>query len=81
MTPVPRPRFHTLARERQEAILNAALDEFSTHGFTTASPNRIITAIGRVMDSWAIAEAPDPLDYAAAVHTILGILRRAVQPW
>ena len=41
---MPRPRFHTLASERQEAILRAALDEFSTHGFTEASLNRIITA-------------------------------------
>lgn len=205
---MPRPRFHTLASERQEAILRAALDEFSTHGFTEASLNRIITAaslskgsmyyyfdskedlyvhllrvqveqmvaragpfpvptaaepcaywsaiedyclrlvkaldaspqlarllrhwmsgtgvpaleqaqrdaeqtalpwlaqalaagqeigamrtdipdalllavitaIGRVIDSWVIAEAPNPLDHAAAVHTIVGILQRAIQP-
>ena len=205
---MPRPRFHALARERQEAILDAALEEFSTHGFTGASLNRIITeagvskgsmyyyfdskedlyahlirvhvgqmiaragpfpvpaatepdgywsaienhclrlvaaldtspqlasllrdwmagtgapamqqaqrdaeqatlpwltqalaagqaigairtdipdtlilaigmAIGRVIDSWVIAEAPDPDDHAAAVHTIVGILRRAIQP-
>ena len=209
MTPVPRPRFHTLARERQEAVLHAALDEFSTHGFAAASLNRIIAvagvskgsmyyyfddkedlyryllrvqveqliadagpftvptatgpagywsqledhclrlvraldasprlagllrdwmsgtgapameqeqrdaehtmlpwltralaagqqigairtdipdplllaviiAIGRVIDSCVIAETPGPLDHAAAVHTIVGILRRAVQPW
>lgn len=43
---MPRPRFHTLAGERQQAILHAALDEFSTHGFTGASLNRIITEAG-----------------------------------
>ena len=40
----------------------------------------VITAIGRVIDSWVIAEAPNPLDHAAAVHTIVGILQRAIQP-
>ena len=43
---MPRPRFHTLARERQQAILDAALKEFSTHGFVQASLNRIIAAAG-----------------------------------
>lgn len=205
---MPRPRFHTLATGRQQAILRAALDEFSTHGFAEASLNRIIAAagiskgsmyyyfddkedlyghllrvqveqlvdqagpfpvptatdpatywsvmenhcrrlvraldgspqlasllrdwmstpgaptlerthreaeqaavpwlaealaagqaagairtdvpdplllavigaIGRVIDSWVIAEAPDPLDHATAVHTIIGMLQRAIQP-
>jgi len=205
---VPRPRFHTLPRERQQTILHAALDEFSAHGFAGASLNRIIAeagiskgsiyyyfdskedlyahllreqveqlivrvgpfsvpaatepdaywstienhclrlvraydaspqlanllrdwmsgtgapaienaqrdaelsalpwmtralaagqsigairtdipdalllaigmAIGRVIDSWVIAEAPDPREHAAAVHTIVDILRRAIQP-
>jgi len=40
----------------------------------------VITAIGRVIDSWAIAEAPDLLDHATAVHAIVGMLRRAIQP-
>jgi AcrR family transcriptional regulator len=43
---VPRPRFHSLADERQQRILRAALDEFSTHGFAGASLNRIITEAG-----------------------------------
>lgn len=205
---MPHPRFRTLAGERQEAILRAALDEFATHGFTEASLNRIIAAaglskgsmyyyfdskddlyahllrvqveqliaragpfpvptaadpdtywstieghclrlvraldaspqlasllrdwmsgagtpalrqaqrdaeqttlpwltqalaagqvsgairtdipdalllavsmaIGRVIDSWVIAEAPDPHEHAAAVHAIVGMLRRAIQP-
>jgi AcrR family transcriptional regulator len=43
---VARPRFHTLPSERQEAILNTALDEFSAHGFAGASLNRIIAEAG-----------------------------------
>ncbi|HVX09135.1 TetR/AcrR family transcriptional regulator [Humibacter sp.] len=43
---MPRPRFHSLSAARQEAILSAALEEFSTHGFVDASLNRIITAAG-----------------------------------
>lgn len=41
---MPRPRFHKLPPEQQQAILRAALDEFATHGFTAASLNRIIDA-------------------------------------
>ncbi|MGN8025769.1 TetR/AcrR family transcriptional regulator [Microbacterium sp. 22242] len=205
---MPRPRFHALTRERQEAIVDAALDEFATRGFAAASLNQIIiragtskgsmyyyfegkedlyayvlrrqvekliahagpfpvpaatepdafwstvedifqrlvaafdaspvlasvlrdwltgtgsptmqnaqrdaeqaalpwmnqtlaagqsigairtdlpdalllavgTALGRVIDSWVIAEAPDPVDHAPAVHAVVGILRRAIQP-
>ena len=40
----------------------------------------ISTAIGRVIDSWVIAEATDPDEKATAVHTILAILRRAIRP-
>jgi AcrR family transcriptional regulator len=43
---VPRPRFRKLPPEQQRAILRAALDEFATHGFTSASLNRIIEAAG-----------------------------------
>jgi AcrR family transcriptional regulator len=46
LTRVPRPRFHSLSAERRDAILRAALEEFSTHGFTDASLNRIITTAG-----------------------------------
>lgn len=41
-----RPRFHRLSAAKQDAILDAALDEFSAHGFTAASFNRIIAAAG-----------------------------------
>ncbi len=41
-----RPRFHSLPRDRQEAILDAALGEFSAYGYTGASLNRIITTAG-----------------------------------
>jgi AcrR family transcriptional regulator len=43
---MPRPRFHKLPPEQQQAILGAALEEFSTRGFTVASLNRIIDAAG-----------------------------------
>lgn len=43
---MPRPRFDTLAHERQEAILDVALQEFSAHGFAGASLNRIIAQAG-----------------------------------
>jgi AcrR family transcriptional regulator len=41
---MPRPRFHKLPAEQQEAILGAALEEFANHGFNEASLNRIIDA-------------------------------------
>jgi len=43
---VPRPRFHKLPPAQQQAILRAAFDEFATHGFRSASLNRIIDAAG-----------------------------------
>ncbi len=43
---MPRPRFHKLPVEQQQAVLNAALEEFSTHAFNAASLNRIIDAAG-----------------------------------
>jgi len=43
---MPRPRFHKLPSEQQQAILQAALDEFATHGFGSASLNRIIDDAG-----------------------------------
>ena len=43
---MPRPRFHKLPAEQQQAILRAALDEFANHGFSGASLNRIIDAAG-----------------------------------
>ena len=43
---MPRPRFHKLPAAQQQAILRAAFDEFATHGFRSASLNRIIDAAG-----------------------------------
>lgn len=43
---MPRPRFDKLPPEQQRAILRAALEEFSEHGFADASLNRIIDAAG-----------------------------------
>jgi AcrR family transcriptional regulator len=43
---MPRPRFHRLPAAQQDAILAAALEEFSEHGFAQASLNRIIAAAG-----------------------------------
>ncbi|WP_417563079.1 TetR/AcrR family transcriptional regulator [Microbacterium sp.] len=39
-----RPRFHRLPAEQQEALLDAALQEFAAHGYGRASLNRIIAA-------------------------------------
>lgn len=41
-----RPRFHRLPVPDQDSILDAALLEFSRHGFAAASLNRIIEAAG-----------------------------------
>lgn len=41
-----RPRFQKLSAEQRDAILDAALDEFSTRGFAGASLNRIIATAG-----------------------------------
>lgn len=41
-----RPRFANLPSAQQQAILNAALDEFAAHGFHDASLNRLIDAAG-----------------------------------
>jgi AcrR family transcriptional regulator len=43
---MPRPRFHKLPPDQQQAILRAALGEFASHGFNAASLNRIIDAAG-----------------------------------
>lgn len=43
---MPRPRFHKLPADQQQAILRAALDEFAAHGFNDASLNQIIDASG-----------------------------------
>ncbi|HWH51574.1 MAG TPA: helix-turn-helix domain-containing protein, partial [Gemmatimonadaceae bacterium] len=43
---MPRPRFHKLSPDQQQAILRAALDEFAAHGFGASSLNRIIDAAG-----------------------------------
>jgi len=43
---VPRPRFDKLDPAKQEAILNAGLEAFATHGFEGASYNQIIERAG-----------------------------------
>ena len=43
---MPRPRWHRLAPEKQQAILDAATAEFSEHGLSAASYNRIIASVG-----------------------------------
>lgn len=43
---MPRSRFHRLPTEQQDAILNAALEEFAAHSFAAASLNRIIETAG-----------------------------------
>ena len=43
---MPRPRFHKLPADQQQAILRVAFDEFAAHGFSGASLNRIIDATG-----------------------------------
>ena len=41
-----RPRFAKLPERQQQAIVQAALDEFAAHGFHDASLNRVIEAAG-----------------------------------
>lgn len=41
-----RPRFTKLPEHQQQAIVQAALDEFAAHGFHEASLNRVIDAAG-----------------------------------
>lgn len=41
-----RPRFTKLPAQQQQAIVQAALDEFAAHGFHYASLNRVIDAAG-----------------------------------
>ncbi len=41
-----RPRFAKLPAHQQQAIVQAALDEFAAHGFHDASLNRVIEAAG-----------------------------------
>lgn len=43
---MPRPRFNKLAPEKRSAILDAAMEEFSAHGFEKASYNKIIEKAG-----------------------------------
>lgn len=39
---MPFPRFHKLAQEKRERLLDIAAQEFATHGFEDASVNRIL---------------------------------------
>lgn len=40
----------------------------------------VSVAIGRVIDSWVVVEASDPDDRTDAVRSVVGVLRRAIQP-
>lgn len=46
MDSMARPRFHRLSVAHQEAILDAARQEFTAHGYRRASLNRIIEVAG-----------------------------------
>jgi AcrR family transcriptional regulator len=43
---MPRPRFAKLSRQKQQAILGAAMEEFAAQGYQQASYNRIIERAG-----------------------------------
>lgn len=43
---MPRPRFARLEPDRRHALLDAAAEEFATHGFSGASLNRVIETAG-----------------------------------
>ena len=67
-----RPRFHALPSERQEAILDAALDEFSAHGFAGASLNRIIAVTG-------VSKGPMYYYFDSKEDLYADVLRRQVE--
>lgn len=76
-----RPRFYKLPPEQQQAILRAALDEFATHGFATASLNRIIDAAGISKGSmYYYFDGKDEL-YAHVARVELGRLFETAGPF
>ena len=78
---MPRPRFHKLAQDQQEAILGAALDEFASYGFNAASLNRIIDAAGISKGSmYYYFDGKEDL-YAHVARVELGRLFEATGPF
>ncbi len=63
---MPRPRFQNAPVEKREAVLDAAANEFATHGYDNASVNRILLAAGFSKGSFYYY-FDDKLDLAAAV--------------
>ena len=78
---MPRPSFHKLPAEQQQAILIAALEEFSSHGFNAASLNRIIDAAGISKGSmYYYFDGKEDL-YAHVTRAELGHLFHAAGPF
>jgi AcrR family transcriptional regulator len=76
-----RPRFHKLPAEQQQAIVGAAREEFSAHGFNAASLNRIIDAAGISKGSmYYYFDGKEDL-YAHVTHVELGRLFTEVGPF
>ncbi len=78
---MPRPRFEKLAAAEQQAILLAALDEFSARGFNAASLNRIIETAGISKGSmYYYFDGKDDL-YAHVARVELGRLIEGAGPF
>lgn len=78
---MPRPRFHKLPPEQQEALLRVALDEFASHGFSGASLNKIIDAAG-ISKGSLYYYFDDKADlYAHLARVELGRLFAAIGPF
>ncbi len=78
---MPRPRFHKLTQDQQQAILGAALDEFASYGFNAASLNRIIDAAGISKGSmYYYFDGKEDL-YAHVAHVELGRLFEVTGPF
>jgi AcrR family transcriptional regulator len=76
-----RPRFNKLPAEQQQAILQAAVEEFATHGYAAASLNRIIEAAGISKGSmYYYFDGKEEL-YAHVARVELGRLFAAMGPF
>ena len=67
-----RTRFENLARDKQEAILEAAAEEFAEKGFEAASINRIIRASGMSKGS-VYYYVEDKADLFATTFQLTGV--------
>ncbi len=77
---MPRPRFHKLPPEQQEALLRVALDEFARHGYSGASLNKIIELAG-ISKGSLYYYFDDKADlYAHVARVELGRLFRSLGP-